>query len=385
MKHFYKLLLGGSILVLVSACIDPVNQKYEFNSNLVRIDGLLTEQEPFFVTVVQSKSQQGTEFSQPIKGATAELIVSDGSRVVLRESGVAQGRYEAPTTFRGRAGVAYRLRVRFTDGRVYESSLERLVAAPPITNTHIDFNREGIKDSKGFVVASSLDVSIDAPDNGQETNFYQWRTFLYEKQAVCGSCTNGEWEPSYNDCSYYRSDPPIRPPIINDYECDRPCWEIFLDSRLNIFSDALTNGSPISKRLVRQVPFYQENQGALLQIQQLSISPVIYRYFNLIKQQSETTGTLTDVAPSPPVGNIRNVNKADEPVLGYFAAVGMSRTTLWLDRSTFQNRKTTTMLPGGRQRVFDANDPFTKLPKPYRVSCTASPNRFLAPPAGWRF
>ncbi|TAG49137.1 MAG: DUF4249 domain-containing protein, partial [Runella slithyformis] len=354
--------------------------------NLIKIDGILTDQDPFFVTVVQSRSTQGTEFSQPIRGATAELLLSDNSRVVLRESGLTQGRYEAPATFRGRVGLAYRLRIRFTDGRTYESSLEKIAAAPPIQKVNADFNQEGIKSIAGNSLVSTMDVSVDFQDNAQETNYYQWRTFLYERQRVCGSCVNGDWNVAINDCNGYRTGGVITPIIINDYSCDRPCWQVFFDTKLNIFSDVLVNGGLISKKPIRQIPFYVENAGALLQIQQISISPAVYRHLNIIRQQSESTGSITDVAPAPPVGNIRNVNNAEEAVLGYFAASSISKTTIWIERNQPSARRIT-MLPGGRALSPDelSQDPFTGLPKPFRVNCLASPNRFIAPPEGWRF
>ncbi|TAF91858.1 MAG: DUF4249 domain-containing protein, partial [Cytophagia bacterium] len=303
-----------------------------------------------------------------------ELLLSDNSRVVLRESGLTQGRYEAPATFRGRVGLAYRLRIRFTDGRTYESSLEKIAAAPPIQKIHTDFNQRGVKNENGSTIFSTMDVFVDLQDNAQETNFYQWRTFLYERQAICRSCI---WDERKKDCS----DMPLRetsfdmaPPAVRDLPCDKPCWEVFFDTKLNIFSDALVNGSLISKRPLRQIPFYVENAGALLQIQQISISPVVYKYLNLIKQQTESTGTLTDVAPAPPVGNIRNVNNPEEAVLGYFAAVNVVKTTIWIDRNQSGAQRITMLLDGRTPSFVDRQE-----------GCLASPNRFIAPPEGWRF
>ncbi|TAG59780.1 MAG: DUF4249 domain-containing protein, partial [Runella slithyformis] len=333
------------------------------------------------VTVVQSRSTQGTEFSQPIKKATVTLFTSDvlpnsgGSNItiLLRESATVEGRYEAPATFRARVGVSYRLIVRFTDGRIYESSLEKIVAAPPIQKIYTDFKQVGGKNENGSTIFSTTDVSVDFQDNGQETNFYQWRTFLYERQRVCFSCT---WNDMLNRCAEPPRDGSFNPtvPTIRDFPCDKPCWEVFFDTKLNIFSDALVNGSLISKRPLRQIPFYVENAGALLQIQQISISPVVYKYLNLIKQQTESTGTLTDVAPAPPVGNIRNVNNPEEAVLGYFAAVNVVKTTIWIDRNQSGAQRITMLLDGRTPSFVDRQE-----------GCLASPNRFIAPPEGWRF
>ena len=371
------------LLSILFSCVDPFTKKYEFNTNLVRIEGLLTDQNPFSVIISQSRSVQQTQFEQPIKGATVELLVGDGSRVALRESGLTPGTYEAPTTFRGKVGQAYRLRARFTDNKVYESSLEKLGAAVDIAKTHVDFNQNGLKEAGGFVLASTMDVSVDVQDDSQTQNYYQWRSYLTEFQRICASCVNGDWNPVTLTCNGYRLDPPPMPPFTNDYECAGQCWEIYLDERLNIFSDVLTNGKPITKRLIRQVPYYLENRGALVEIHQLSITPTMFRYFDLIRKQSETTGTLTDVAPAPPVGNIRNINNAEEPVVGYFAAAGISKITLWIDRNV-TGAKSTTML-GGRQPILDSGDPFTRLPKFYRVPCISSRNRTPIQPVGWRF
>ena len=364
------------LLLWLVSCVDIFERKYTFNTNLIFVEGLLTDQDPFFVTIAQSQSTQQTEFQQPIRRAVVELLVGDGSRITLIESVSVFGRYEAPAAFRGKVGQSYRLRMRFADSRIYESTLERLNAPVGILKTDQTLNLKGIADANGIVSSSSLDISIDAQDDPQAQNFYQWRAFLYESQRVCATCVNSSWNVLRNDC-INRLEPPPMPVIVTDYECDGRCWQVYLDERLNIFSDALTNGKPITKKLIRQVPFYIENRGALLEIQQLSITPVIYRYYDLIKQQTETTGTLTDVPPAPPVGNIRNVNKADEVVLGYFSAAGITKTQVWIDRSQYAGVKYTTMFPG---RVVDTN-----FPNPPRAICGSLRGQTPIAPKGWRF
>lgn len=372
-------------LLSLSACIDLYDKKYKYDTNLVFVEALLTDQDPFVVTIAQSRSIQLTEYQQPISRAIVELLIGDGSKITLTESTTKAGTYQAPATFRGKIGQSYRLRMRFSDNRIYESSLERLHASPSILKTYTTFNQKGIADNNGVQIASSMDVFIDTQDAESEQNFYQWRTYLYENQRVCASCANGQWNARNNECQFYRLDPPPLPPYINDYECDRRCWQVYTDERYNVFSDALTNGRPITRRLVKQVPFYEENlPGALLIIHQLSITSTMYRYFNIIKQQSETTGSLADVPPAPPVGNIRNINNSEEAVIGYFAAAGITKTTFWVERLSATGAKTTTML-GGRQRVVDSNDPFTSLPKGFKVTCGALKGQTPVAPEGWRF
>ena len=364
------------LLFWLVSCVDLFDKQYTFDTNLVFVEGLLTDQDPFFVTIVQSRSTQRTEFQVPIRRAIVELLVGDGSRITLTESASAFGRYEAPAAFRGKVGQSYRLRMRFTDSRIYESTLERLNAPVGISKTNQTLDLKGIVEANGFVSSSSLDISVDAQDDPQAQNFYQWRTFLYESQRVCASCTNSFWDGVNKECSGGPRPSP-NPPFTIDYECDKRCWQVYLDERLNIFSDGLTNGKLITNRLVKKVPFYRENTGALLEIQQLSITPVIYRYYDLIKQQTETTGTLTDVPPAPPVGNIRNINKADEPVLGYFIAAGITKTRLWIDRTQYEGVKYTTML-GGRDRD-------VSFPNPPRAFCGSLRGQTPIAPQGWRF
>ncbi|MFN4147465.1 MAG: DUF4249 domain-containing protein [Runella sp.] len=378
-KRYFLLLL-----LTLNSCIDLYDKKYTFDTNLISIEGLLTDKDPFFVIIKQSRSTQRTEFSQPVSRATVELLAGNNTRTLLTESFTTPGRYEAPANFRGVVNQAYRLRIRLADNRVYESSLERLTATPPMTNITQEFNQTGIKDNEGIVLTSSVDVFIDTQDNPQETNFYRWRTFLYENQRVCATCLNGEWNVRNNECRAYRLDPEPNPPIVTDYECDRRCWQVYDDTRFNIFSDVLTNGASISKRLVRQVPFYLENPGALLIVEQMCISPTIYRYFDVLKQQTETTGTLTDVPPAPPIGNMRNVNNPEEIVLGYFSAAGITRNSVWIDRSQYAGATSTTQL-GGREPIFEPNDPYTSLPKFFKVTCGSLRGQTPIAPPGWRF
>lgn len=370
-----------TLMLLLGAvsCIDPFIKNYEFNANLVSIEGTLTDQDPFAVYVLTSRSVQRTMFEQPQRGAVVELIAGDGSKITLKERN--PGEYLAPENFRGKVGVSYRLRVRLTDARIYESTNEKLAAAPPIQRIYSEFNRRGIVTTDGFVRASSTDVYLDTQDNPAEPNFYLWRTTLYEPQSVCATCFNGEWNPQQNDCVPYRLQIVPNPPIVTDYACATRCWQIIADEKLNIFSDVLTNGRPITKLMLRKVPFY-ENQGALLFVDQLALSPTLYKYFNLIRQQSETTGTLTDVAPSPPVGNFSNVNRPDEPVVGYFAAAGVAKASLWIERAVGGSTRVNLL---GREPSFEPFDPNRTLPLFFKVPCIQSRSRTPIAPLGWRF
>jgi hypothetical protein len=73
----------------------------------------------------------------------------------------------------------------------------------------------------------------------------------------------------------------------------------------------------IKEKLVAQIPFYND-YGCLVNLEQISVSLEVYKFYQLVRQLTQGTGGLADTPPSAIVGNIQNVSNPDEKVVGYF-------------------------------------------------------------------
>jgi hypothetical protein len=293
-------------LLLLMQCVDPIRKSFDYDDNLLTVEGFVTDEGPVRITLQNTRSTQSTSFLQTISGAKVEVRAKGGAVVQLSET--SKGVYESDPDFRGQAGETYHLSIDLLNGEKYESSEETLVPVRKDASYATVFNPRVAVAFQNFntQTMSSLDVFADFSDPADQQNYYLWQTRLFEQQSICITCTNVEYNTRTQDCNPPPPSPP-QPSVFYDYQCDGDCWEILGDERINIFSDALINGKDVKGLLLRQVPFYN-GRGALLELTQYNLSVGAYRYFERLKQQIETSGTFVDTPPAPPVGNIRNVN-----------------------------------------------------------------------------
>jgi Domain of unknown function (DUF4249) len=370
---FKRFLLFVVVWVFMVACINVIEVKYDFKADLLTVDGFVTDQNTIQVSIQYSRSTGRSTYYDPVRGCIAEILVN-GQPVKLTE--FSSGVYVAPNNLKGVPGQTYQLKFTTSKGVKYESTIEKLNTVPAIDKVYHIFNSKGQLDNTGQrVVHSTTDVYIDFQDPATEQNYYLWKTILWERQEICETCTGGGTYQVGRGCVVPRIVPNPPPPDF-DYQCEGRCWDIIYNYEILLSSDLYTNGKKTIGRLLQKVPYYRNN-GGLIEVQQYSITPIAYRYYDLLRQQSQTTGTLTDTPPAPLVGNVRNIDNPSEPVVGFFAAAGLTKTRYWINRNNDVGAVQVTLL--GREPVFEP----TTLTRPPLVPCINNPFRTPFKPDGW--
>ncbi|MCP9766675.1 DUF4249 domain-containing protein [Lacihabitans sp. LS3-19] len=337
-----------SFVFFVSSCIDPIKVSVDASKSYLIVDGIISDlDEQQVISIFRTNKAANfasSEFTAtiapksddifPVKEATVWVMENGSNKIDLFE--YEPGYYKTPPGFVGKVGSEYALFFTTKEGEKYHSTAEKIVPVPEIATLLSKFNEKGIKDkSSNTGNISTHDIYIDFIDPAGEKNFYRWKWFSYEIQNICETCKQGR---------YYRSGTNLSPvgecikdlslPSINyfDYFCESLCWDIFLGSKIDIFSDLYTDGKTQYDKLVAQIPLYQSNP-CLVVVQQYSMNPNAYRYLKLIEDQSVNTGTLADTPPAPIKGNVRNVNNESEIVLGYFGVSAVSEVRYMLNRA----------------------------------------------------
>ena len=320
-----------SLLLLLHSCVGTYDPSLALNTNLVVVNGTLTDlAEPQTISLSRSRSSRDSlSVNTPITKARVEVIVNGSTTLPLSET--LPGTYRLPDGFRGQVGQTYQLRFRTAEGVAYESSVEPMVATPPIGRTYEQFNPQGPKATADGLPLPANDIYIDLQDPADSRNFYLWRWRLYETQLWCATCQQGRYvlrdigpvgtgplnvigcvpDPTLNTYNFY------------DYACRGQCWDIFYSTSIDVFSDVYTNGQAQVGHKVASIPIYQLDP-ALIVIEQLSLSPNAYRYYKLFADQVQNTGTLADSPPAPISGNVKNTANAGENVVGYFSAASVA-------------------------------------------------------------
>lgn len=380
MKIFTTYLCLITISLLSFGCVEAYEPDTAYTSNVVVVDGLLTDQaEPQVVTLNRSRAEPytGRFGTLPITGATVELVIDTDQLVSLRET--APGTYQLPDGFRGEMGRRYQLRFALDDGTRYVSSAETMQPVPAIGPVSQRFVPSSIPATNPARLLPANEFFVDTDDPADQTNYYRWDWTVWEKQVWCRSCYQGRYIV-YDSQNRLVEDCQTDFSVLNyaDYYCRTPCWEILHSTNLNLFADTFTNGRAIRGRRVAQIPFLHYG-SCLVEIRQSSLTPDAYKYFRLVESQSQNAGGLADSPPVAPIGNMRNRANEQEPVVGYFAVSSVSRVRYWL------NRTATNSGPALASTLFEALN--ARLPEEDgRVLAVCVPGNSRTPvrPDGWR-
>ncbi|MFC5407898.1 DUF4249 domain-containing protein [Larkinella bovis] len=312
----------------VSSCLTPYQPETQSIGRALVVEGMITDQPgPYVVNLTYTADYTYTGLNLLVQGATVTLADNAGNQEVLTE--IHPGSYQA-LSMHGMAGRSYQLSIRTADGKQYESTPERLKAAPPISRLTYEYQYNPVPFENDK--RNTWEVYLDTKDPETPGDYYRWIWKNYEFTAAC------RLSPSLNADGFYTGLP-----------CCSDCWDInqCYSNCINISSDAAINGKSISRQYIMSVPFTSRGMY-YLEVEQQAISEGAFRFFNSVRKLVSNTGGLFDAAPATIGGNLKCVSHPDEAVYGYFGAAGVSATFLKVDRS-----KEAVGLPNGKNVQLD--------------------------------
>jgi hypothetical protein len=276
------------ILILVS-CEKEVDLDITKKNPHYVVDGLITTRPgPYKVYVYRSAAftQQLEGTYDPEQGAT--VIISDdlGNEHYLYEAG--NGAYQTSFLFQGEAGRTYTIRVITETGIELESYPEMLHKSPPIDSMYYEFEEATQIYPEGHKVSI---VTIDPPG---EKNYYRW-----------------DWKGVYSFTTQF------------DGPGSTTCWRYEFDiNYLTLKSDNLIDGNALHQPIA-WIPFFSTTKY-LVTVEQQSLTKSAYDFWALVDKQNNNVGSVFDSPPTRIKGNLYNVTKPEDPVLGYFGASDFS-------------------------------------------------------------
>ncbi|MBC8111978.1 MAG: DUF4249 domain-containing protein [Verrucomicrobia bacterium] len=309
-KNFMVIMLASIItcFILVTGCIDPYVLRTEPENQQLVIDGYISNQPGVYVvsltrTVAYEKSpswRNPPAESPKVSGALVTLFDENGNKEVFYEE--KPGRYLTRGIMQGQTGKRYFIEIQLGERR-YRSLPEMIKPVPRIDSMYSGFQEAVGNNPEGFY------VYVDFKDDEAKGDAYLWRWNGFqsyetrpEPGVICGSCK---------------------------YNCYAP---VSSGNKSFLFNDLYTNGNFLKRKQVAIIPFYSSSpflfQGSLF-----SINEAAFKFWKLVYDQSQNSGSIFDKPPAQIRGNIFNVNDANELVLGYFGAYGISNKKIKVFRS----------------------------------------------------
>lgn len=378
MKH---LVLYFSLIALgMWSCVTEIRDFEQIDNNsFLTVEASLSNQAGAQRVIVSYSSPSITlnVENKPVQKALVFITDDKGGRVNLTE--IVDGIYETLPNYKGIIGNIYTLHITLLNGKKYESTPEKMIAAPLIDKIDIKFV---VKTNYSLTDGRSLgyDVTIDFKDSPEPNQYYQWKWTHYERTLYCAKCSLG-YNYSLSKCSTIPNYPygQTSPELIN-YKCGEQCFDVSFSPTYNILSDNLLNGQQITNYPIARVP-YDGRTLYYLKIEQRSISQKMFRYFRSIKDVTQGSGTLFDVPAETQFSpNMFSVDNSNERILGAFEVFGAEEKIIYIDRLVGSDGYT----------PVTATDFGRELPPPPgaingpRANCVEGKYRSTKEPKGWK-
>ncbi len=207
----------------------------------------------------------------------------------------------------------YRLRIRTSTGREYLSEYVKAKQTPAIDS--IGWRRDG----------DLVRLYVNAHDASGNTRYYRWD---YDET----------WEIRAHYYSWYlyvRNANTVRPRVL-PAEDVYTGWKYGSSKNILLASSARLQSDIISETPVRVIERGEERISVRYSIllRQYALDKKGYDFYDLMKRNTESLGTIFDAQPSEVRGNIHCVTDPAELVIGYVSASTISEKRIFISAAT---------------------------------------------------
>jgi hypothetical protein len=238
----------------------------------------------------------------------------DNSSAAFAEMG--NGFYEASLGFL-EIGKEYRLRIRTSDGREYLSTYVEVKDNPAIDSV-----------SWRHVEDNAVRVYVSTHDPANKTHYYRWD---FDETWEIRSFFRSGWKRKGNDSIV------LRDLITEDVSV---CWKYDASTNILLGSSAQLTSDVISESPLLLIPRTSEKleQRYSILVRQYVLSKEAYEYFDLLKKNTESLGTIFSPQPSEVRGNIYSVNDPAEQVIGFVTASAVQEKRIFISANELNGR-----------------------------------------------
>ncbi|MCD4793026.1 MAG: DUF4249 domain-containing protein [Bacteroidales bacterium] len=301
------------IIFSFSGCIEPFDASIDKYENILVIDGIITDDPgPYTVKISRSTSTDNIQYIY-VSGATVIISDNDGNSEILSE--IEAGVYS--TSENGIQGITnnyYKIYIKTLDGNEYESEFQKLHPSTKIDSLYgnIDFqSTDGTN-----LLHEGYQFFIETQPEGNETQYFLWEAIETYKYYA-------EYKLEY----YHEYDSVY---IIHNQDSLYTCWRT--DRIQNVFTIETTGNNKILFPLhFTSADTKKLYAGYSLLVKQYTTDYESYQYWSNIAKLMLQGESLYNIQPFQIIGNVKNINDPDEPVLGYFTAAGLSEKRIFTE------------------------------------------------------
>jgi hypothetical protein len=332
-------------VVLLDSCITPFDINISDSTSMIIVDGMITDQPgPYTVKIFHSADlDDQIEHVNWFKGATVFISDDEGNSEKLKE--VTPGNYQTSVNgIQGTVGRSYTVRIITPNENVYESLPEKLLPVGEFRNLYYEFEENTPPETEDFLhPQNGFNIYVDAQVLSEQEGLVRWRTTkIFEMRTFPELHVKKElFEgrivtiPDPYECSGYvpgGGEKGLQ--YVHECRCCE-CWVTRYDEEPILSDKQFTNEGEIRKNKILFLPtdrrtFYKK---FYLQIEQMSLSAVTYKFWQDVGKQKEEGSNLFQTPPSKTTGNIIAKTNDSPKVLGIFSASSIKIKKLFLSKA----------------------------------------------------
>jgi Domain of unknown function (DUF4249) len=309
-----KILLGSVVLTTMHwQCVDKYNSPYKSPATgYLVVEGYISGNTPTQFTLSRTISLPGDSAIPMVTGARVQVEGSDNSVYPLAED--SPGVYSVDTLALNTA-AQYRLRIATTDGQQYLSGYVQYTPTPLIDSINWVYNSTGVN------------IYANTHDPTGNIRYFQWNyTETWQYYSA---------EPS----NIYYDDTNITVVERSLAEEIYTCWTTLNSTDILLGSSAKLSQATIYEQPIMYIPIGTQRLSVLYSIlvRQHALTEDAYNFLSLMKQNTESLGSIFDAAPSQLVGNIQCLTNPNLPVVGYVSAGTVQQERIYISRVQVPN------------------------------------------------
>jgi len=296
-----------SCLLLLSGCVEPYAPDIlEGPNHYLVVDGLINGNG---ITAFKlSRTQNISEENLPMAETSATLLLEaeQGAQYTLQETD--PGTY-ASSSLSLNPNEKYRLNIRLYTGKEYVSDFVAVKQTPPI-------------DEVGWqALDDKLQIYVNSHDPQNNTLYYRWE---YEATWAYTSAFS-------SNIRYDEASGTIVPRTSSDEDIYH-CWKTANSTDIKLGSSVKLSQDVIHEYPILALPAASEELRIKYSIlvKQYGLTREAYQYWETLKKNTESIGTLFDPLPTQLTGNIHSITTPDELVIGYVGASAVQEKRIFV-------------------------------------------------------
>lgn len=306
-----------SLAFIFKACVEPFEPHIEEEKKLMVIDGILNDRDSIQTISISLSSPYNEPEFIPITGCVVRVEDNLGTGLLFSEAKNGIYQAQADPGF-AHAGKAYKLIVITPGGDIYESEYDTLTNCPPIRHLSYKVETQGTSDpDKSY---HGIRFYVDVEGSSSDSRNFMW---MYEET----------WE--YH--AYYPIHYIWDGEELHDHTPELEGFKVCYMSRGLTEYKVGSSSMLVENKITQQPIHFVSNQSERLEekysllVLQHSLTSGAYDYLERLQSQSGSPGGLYENQPASARGNIYNMNKPEEKVLGYFFASQVKEKRIIVD------------------------------------------------------